>query len=87
MTYDEKAFNEALNENMADDPFGTATYIIVEALKGAADNWTTMNTTESIILNSIGQLLVGLDPARADDVPSPAEWGLEVDDPFTGEAD
>lgn len=85
MTYDESAFNDALNENMADDPYSTATFIISQALKGAADHMMTMSSDEAMILNDVGQLLLKLDPHVV--VPSPAEWDLEVDDPDTGEAD
>lgn len=79
--YDEAAFNEHLNENMADDPYGTATYIIRQALKGANQYWGTMSTEEAVILNAVGQALVKLDPSTVVDAPSPAEWNLEVDDP------
>lgn len=36
MSYDSNAINEALAENMADDPYGTITFIIVEVLKAGA---------------------------------------------------
>jgi hypothetical protein len=51
--YDEEAFNEQLNENMADDPYGTATYLIREAVKGALSYDGTMNEFERSVLTTL----------------------------------
>jgi hypothetical protein len=61
MKYDEAAFNDALNENMADDPYGTAMYVIGQALKGSIDA-DSMSEGEGKALRSIARAYVGSDP-------------------------
>jgi hypothetical protein len=60
--YDEAAFNADLNENMADDPYGTAMYLIVEALRAAKDN-EGMNDHEAEILADVEAIIHAADPA------------------------
>lgn len=69
--YDEAAFNEALNENMADDPYGTAIYLIVEALRGARKYEGTMSEEEAEILEAVRATIGSYDPkalVRKEDV-------------------
>lgn len=60
--YDERAFNDALNENMADDPYGTAMYLIREAVKGAQSYNGTMNEHEALIIETIRRVMLLADP-------------------------
>lgn len=61
MPYDEHAFHDDLNENMADDPYGTASYIISQALKGAESYNPNMSEYELNILREIGAVCKALD--------------------------
>lgn len=60
--YDEAAFNADLNENMADDPYGTAIYLIVEALRAAKGN-LAMSDGEEEILGLIEGVILENDPS------------------------
>lgn len=57
MAYDENAINADLRENMADDPYGTATFIIVEMLRAAATYSGTMSEGEYQTLVKIATVL------------------------------
>lgn len=78
MDYPEIA--EVFNDAFREDPYGTAIAIIREAMSAAADNHGAMNEDEARILNRACQLLMTDDPALVTVLPSPAEFGLEVDD-------
>lgn len=55
----EKPFNEHLEENMRDDPFGTAMYLIKEALERALDDGINglMNEHELEILEDVARIV------------------------------
>jgi hypothetical protein len=55
--YDEKAFAEALNENMADAPYDTATYLIAQALRGAMSYKEHLSAWEVRVLTQIEMFL------------------------------
>ncbi len=61
MTYDETAFNDALNENMADDPYGTTMYVVGQALKASLTN-DAMSEGEGKALRYIARAYVLADP-------------------------
>lgn len=61
--YDEKAFGAELNENMADDPYGTTMYVIGQALKAslAPERGDGMSEGEANRLRAMARLYVELD--------------------------
>jgi hypothetical protein len=67
--YDEAAFNEQLNENMADDPYSTAMYLIVEAIKGAHDGIGLMNDYEASIFAELSNVIRDHDTATGSSLP------------------
>lgn len=62
MAYDESAFNEALNENLSDDPYSTVVFIIKEAMKAAATYNGTMNNDEYALLTGAARFIDERDP-------------------------
>jgi hypothetical protein len=62
VAYDEKMLVEPLRENMADDPYGTASYVILEACKAAAQYNGLMSDLEYATICSVARALDQGDP-------------------------
>jgi hypothetical protein len=60
--YDKTAFSDGMNEAIGYEPYDVATYLIVQAIRGAMVHMEAMNAQEIRVLNELDRFFSIIDP-------------------------